>query len=195
MVAVAVTPLLLSAAPASTYPETDSRFSHAAVDEVDLDWESEGEHTNPEVEAITQIDQPEGMSVGEQLTRGDKNARQHAARLARLEEELTGYEQLSNDWDDAGAEAPSQQAIDLARSVLDMSPFLGAVPVRSYVTAEGEVGLVWERGGGYADIGIFEDGSVSYYVRSASGKREMYSDQRVSLSELGPEIWSIVSTL
>jgi hypothetical protein len=112
-----------------------------------------------------------------------------------LEDELSAYEELPDDWNDSGAESPPRAAIDLARAVVRQSPFMGAIPVRAYVTAAGEVGLVWERGGGYADIGLFDDGTVSYYARSADGLREVYSDQRVPLSELDPEVWSILSTL
>jgi hypothetical protein len=113
----------------------------------------------------------------------------------KLDAELTRYEKLEHDWDDAGGAPPSSDAIEIARAVLDLSKALGVLPKRTYVSPSGEVGLVWSKGNGYADLSFLGNGTISYYIRGDDGQHEEFSEHRVVMTELKPEVWSLLRTL
>lgn len=156
---------------------------------------NEADRQNKNEYSVTIILAPDGLATSEQSGSAAENSRRALPEFLRIEAELSGYTDLDEDWDDAGAEPPSAKTIEIARSVLSFSSALGSVPKRSYVSPSGEVGLVWSNASGYADLSFLEDGTISYYVRSADGTQEEYSESRLPLSELNPEIWSLLRTL
>lgn len=41
-----------------------------------------------------------------------------------------------------------------------------------YRTEDGERGVSWKRDNGYIDVGIYSDGEMAFYARSADGSKE-----------------------
>ena len=94
---------------------------------------------------------------------------------------LDKYALLEDDWLDERSKAPGKGTVDRARSLYLSSREGRYPPKRCYVSGDGEVGLVWEKGKGYANVGFWADGSVVYYVRSVDGTKEIRDD--VSLGD------------
>ena len=94
---------------------------------------------------------------------------------------LDKYAILKDGWLDQRSKGPGRAAVDRARSLYLSSREGRYPPKRSYVSGDGEVGLVWEKGNGYANVGFWVDGSVVYYVRSVDGTKEIRDD--VSLGD------------
>jgi hypothetical protein len=59
---------------------------------------------------------------------------------------------LNKDWDSYGAEAPGPRAINNALRIVDLLEFTDAVPSRILASAEGGVGICFEKEDKYADI-------------------------------------------
>jgi hypothetical protein len=101
---------------------------------------------------------------------------QGGAEPDRISDALDLYESLENGWLDAASEAPSVVAITRAKNLYKSTKRNGYPPVRSYVSADGEVGLIWQKGRGYGNVGFWPDGSLVYYVRGTDGITEVRDD-------------------
>jgi hypothetical protein len=117
------------------------------------------------------------------------------ARAAWLEREFDSYFVLADDWDDQGAAAPAHRTLRVGRNLMRWAAASGFPCARTYLSPGGEVGLVWEKENGYADLSLAEDISVSYYIRDKSGQLELYSEDRVPLAEVPGDFWLLASTL
>jgi len=100
---------------------------------------------------------------------------QAAAETDIINETLDRYESLENGWLEEDSKAPSNVAVTRARMLYRSTKRNGYPPVRCYVSADGEVGLIWKKGRGYGNVGFWPDGSLVYYVRPTDG-RELRDD-------------------
>ena len=100
--------------------------------------------------------QPQRMNVGfvGADLRTDESPSQHL--LLKLEQ----LGELSDDWDSYGAEAPSEGALDIAKSLVKRFASSGLYPDRAVPSVEGGVGLVFLQGSSYLDVEIFNDGET-----------------------------------
>jgi hypothetical protein len=114
--------------------------------------------------------------------------------LAKLEKEFDQYSQLEPGWDDRSAIKPAPRTIRMARNLARWASDNGFTPSRTYPSPDGELGLVWEKGTGYADLSIGDDATVSFYIKDRTGTQELYSQARTPLEELPGEFWSLAAT-
>jgi len=93
-----------------------------------------------------------------------------ASSLLLRELELDHLRTLPDDWDGYGAETPSEEAISLARMVLDaIHETESAIePTRVVASAEGGVVVCFARGDRYADIECFNSGEMAFGTRVIS---------------------------
>ena len=94
----------------------------------------------------------------------------------RIDQLLDKYALLEDGWLDDRSKAPGHVAVNRARTLYLSAKEGRYPPIRCYVSGDGEVGLVWERGGGYGNVGFWEDGSLVYYVCSVDGSQEIRDD-------------------
>ena len=133
-----------------------------------------------------------GLSVADLVRRNEQRSIKELSAEARLLSEIFSYEKLGEDWDDSGAIAPLKSSILVASAMTRAFARRGKAPTRSYPSSSGDVGLVWERNGAYADLSCFPDGSFSYYARDASGALECFSDKRERFEETPDRLWQII---
>jgi hypothetical protein len=94
---------------------------------------------------------------------------QAATETDSINETLDQYESLKDGWLDGDSKAPGVVAVTRARMLYRSTRRNGYPPVRCYVSADGEVGLIWQHGRGYGNVGFWSDGSLVYYVRASDG--------------------------
>jgi hypothetical protein len=81
--------------------------------------------------------------------------------------QLDGYGSLRNGWDGEGSLAPSGKDISRAIAFVDSLP--SAIPLpKPMVSADGQIGLYWNREDKYADINFDFDDTISIYVRDST---------------------------
>jgi hypothetical protein len=203
MIVSQVTPSTLVAAlavtiwsvPAGTLPAERDRASLAGGAIFDISASKREEiGTDFNAGAITQANEPQGLSTSDQEVRSARLSG-WIAPWGKIEEELARYEGLVDDWDDAGGVPPSETALNTAKAFFRWTSAMGVKPQRSYASPGGDVGLVWERDDGYADVSFFDDGTVSFYIRSRTGNEEAHSEQRMPISDVPLETWAILMTL
>jgi len=151
--------------------------------------------TDPLSMALTSTPKWDGFASQGEADRAIKNLMGQLATRLRLDHEINSLLQLEADWDDRGAVAPSKATVSVAREFARGATAAGFPPVRTYLSATGEIGLVWEKDSGYADVSIRDDKTVLFYIRDASGSQERFSDRRISIAELPSDFWTILSTL
>jgi hypothetical protein len=161
-----------------------------------LEVKREQVSSDPISVSVTDVKKEEiGLTTQDEIKRLFTQAGHLSARRAKLEHELSSYGNLSEDWDDRGAVSPSKLTLRLARNLMRWAADNGFMPLRSYTSPNGEIGLVWEAGEGYADLSLGEDATVSFYIRNRAGSQELFSPHRVALGELPGEFWSLAATL
>ena len=78
-----------------------------------------------------------------------------------------------------GAEVPSTQAVDDAESFLHTLPVDDIERPHIALSADGEINFYWETARGKLDLGIFGDGTYSYFGEAADGERFFCDDEPV----------------
>ena len=109
-----------------------------------------------------------------------------------LMREVLSYPDCEDDWNGEGTLGPSQHAVDAATAFINAIPARLPLP-RPMLSADGEIGLYWALGGGYAEVTFNASGEIVFFSRSNNGV-ERYDDQlNVALlndawfwAELGP---------
>jgi hypothetical protein len=125
---------------------------------------------------VVEADFGRGLSIPDKNQEGKTHLPPLPAQSDRISELLDQYaNNLEDGWLDERSKAPGKAAVERARKLYESARDNGYPPVRCYVSADGEVGLVWETGEGYGNVGFWADGSLVYYVRSADG-REVRDD-------------------
>jgi hypothetical protein len=96
---------------------------------------------------------------------------QVVAESDSIKETLGQYANLKDGWlnERSSSKAPGFVAVTRARKLYESTKSNGYPPVRCYVSADGEVGLIWRKGRGYGNVGFWSDGSLVYYVRRTDG--------------------------
>jgi hypothetical protein len=94
---------------------------------------------------------------------------QAAAETDIINETLDRYESQQDGWLEEDSKAPGNVAVARAKMLYKSTKRNGYPPVRCYVSADGEVGLIWKKGRGYGNVGFWPDGSLVYYVRATDG--------------------------
>lgn len=110
------------------------------------------------------------------------------AEPVSISDALDRYESLKNGWLDERSEAPSLAAVTRARKLYESTKRNGYPPIRSYVSADGEIGLIWQKGRGYGNVGFWPDGSLVYYVRGTDGITEVRDDIIMDTENLPGEL-------
>ena len=87
----------------------------------------------------------------------------------RIAEKITSYSLLKSDWDGYGGTAPNARSITETLLWLRSLP-LGCPPLKPMLSGTGEVGLYWDDGRFYCDIGFCGDGTFSYYFEAPDGE-------------------------
>src|SRR5690606_34715560 len=113
-----------------------------------------------------------GTDTRHAMTNGALSLIGRHLRKTALADQIAAYGDLEDDWDDQGGRAATERTVALARAVATVLADEGLPPTRTYATGEGEIGLVWVRGKGYADVSVNDEATFSYYVRDASGAEE-----------------------
>lgn len=85
------------------------------------------------------------------------------SRLDRLEAELLSYRDLKEGWDGYSGVPASTQAVDDAVAFLKQRPADISLPYPQ-LGSDGEVGLYWQTGEVFADVGFRGDGEYSVYA-------------------------------
>lgn len=81
--------------------------------------------------------------------------------------ELDGYGSLTDGWDGEGSVPPSRSDISRAIAFVDSLP--SAIPLpKAMVSADGQIGLYWNKGNKYADINFDFDNKISIYARDSA---------------------------
>ena len=136
-----------------------------------------------------------GLATRDEARRNYASIAKASVREARLENEISSYEALPDDWDDQGAFPPSKLTVQLARQLMRWASLHGFTPLRSYPSPNGEIGFIWEKGEGYADLSVGPDRSISYYIKDRLGTRELFSSEPMPMASLPGEFWALASTL
>ncbi len=93
------------------------------------------------------------------------NTAAHKEQLAKLLASLESYKDLKPGWDGYNGELPSLSAItEVAGFLRGMQGDL--LPDRTGVAGDGEVSLIWEHKGFFADFGFYGDGLFALHYTS-----------------------------
>jgi hypothetical protein len=90
---------------------------------------------------------------------GSEYVRQVIAQV-ELENKLRKLSQLTNNWDSYGSEAPSAAAVSSALEIGTIFIKLGLVPDVAVPSSEGGIALCFMRNKKYADVELFNSGSI-----------------------------------
>jgi hypothetical protein len=81
--------------------------------------------------------------------------------------ELEGYREIEDGWDGSDSVAPSVSSISDALAFLAAIPDGTAVP-QAMISADGYVGLYWDRESNFASVNFPGEGKLSYYATAGS---------------------------
>ena len=151
-------------------------------------------NSDPVTLSLTSAPAPAGAAVADFAKRIEEKWRESTKDRLRSYFQLDLLKTLEDDWDDNGAMKPAVGAADYARNLIDIASLRGTLSTRLYPSTTGDLGLVWERGKGFADISVAETGLVSFYV-SAGGSQEYFSDRPIPLSEIPPAAWDALAQI
>jgi hypothetical protein len=153
------------------------------------------EKGNPIEVAVTRTGAQIGYSISQDSGAELDLLREFERKLASVRTTLEEFVDLPDDWDDLGAAAPDEAAASYATDFLEsIGPFGNRLPTRIYPSPSGEIGLVWDRHEAFADLTFAADGTINFYLKSATGE-EVLSDGPTSLLDLSDEFWTILKTI
>lgn len=97
----------------------------------------------------------------------------------------------TENWDGMGAIVPTEQAIDDAETFLRSLPIEQIEAPHIALAADGEINFFWETDKIRMDLGLFGDGTYSYFAKSSDGKK-FYCDDEGLEAPLGQEIINLL---
>ncbi len=192
LVALAATPVLFATVPASSSIGQADLTSGNPI--FTIKARKEENSSNPSSLSVTHHDDTVSLAIHASERRPNEWLLQ-AAATAYLEKQFESYFALGDNWDDQGAVIPVHRTLRMGRSLMRWAANNGFPCARTYLSPSGEIGLVWEKDKGYADLSLSDDGTLSFYVRDRSGLIERYSEDRVPLAEVPGDFWLLASTL
>jgi hypothetical protein len=192
LLALAATPVVYAPVPASSSIGQTIDFTTVSRRFLVVDIRHADISSNPEAISVTGIyDDKSSLAVHSV----DQDHLSQLAKTASLERQFESYFALNDNWDDQGATKPVHRTLRLGRNLMRWAAANGFVCARTYLSPNGEVGLVWEKDNGYADLSLADDGTVSFYIRDRYALRELYSEDRVPLAEVPGDFWLPASML
>lgn len=107
-------------------------------------------------------------------------------RIDRLRQQIRAYASFEDNWDGYGGSRPDRAAIVAAERFLMKLPAGASLP-RTGLSGDGEIGLFWDYGEGFIDVGFVGDGEYSYYARSSLGA-ELFGDNQKIDEDINEEL-------
>jgi len=112
----------------------------------------------------------------------------------KIKAALSRYSKLKAKWAHEGSIKPSASSISAARQLYSLLKKQQLPADRSYVSEDGEVGLVWDNGRTYANVSFWPDHHVIFFVRDASGKK-LRGDEVFGAKRLPPKLIKAIKKL
>ena len=110
--------------------------------------------------------------------------------LARYRRELLNYSTLTENWDGYGAEPIPETTIQNAFQFLKtLPPYV--MPSRIAPSGDGEINIIWDSQETYADFGINNDGTYSFFLES--GENKIYGDDIPVETPLSAEVLELLN--
>lgn len=108
-----------------------------------------------------------------------------SSRRSLIEEEITTYAQIPDDWDGEGGSAPSIETIISATLIAKYVP--QELKTKTMVSSSGAISLYWDESGGYAELGVDPSQLCYFFARDRNGK-ETYIDN-LSVADVASREW------
>ena len=102
----------------------------------------------------------------------------------RLTDQVGSLEQLEDNWDTEGAEAPNHKVLSNTKVVLEMLFHLNLAPDDIVPSAEGGIGIVFKHGELYADIELFNDEDIVITMSNKDGNPSVSKVENITHQDI-----------
>lgn len=101
-----------------------------------------------------------------------------ALLMSAIQQEISNFAQLVDDWDGEGAKAPSMETIISASLIARYVGF--KTPAKPMVSASGSISLYWDLAGGYAELGVDELQNCYFFTRAVNSRETFLENLKIA---------------